>query len=124
MLVGEEILGVLVVQDYESEHRFTDDDTALLFTIASQVAAALENSRLLEQVRRSERRQRLIREITTKVRRAADMDTILTTAARELSLELNANRASARLGAPPGPVAGVPPEDGDGKCRSPREGRK
>ena len=124
MLVGEEILGVLVVQDYESEHRFTDDDTALLFTIASQVAAALENSRLLEQVRRSERRQRLIREITTKVRRAADMDTILTTAARELSLELNANRASARLGAPPGALPALPPKDGDGKGRSPREGRK
>jgi GAF domain-containing protein len=106
MLLGEQIQGVMVVQDFEGEHRFTDDDTALLFTIASQVAAAVENSRLLEQVRRSERRQRLIHEITAKVRRAADMDTILTTAARELGKELNANRALARLGAPPA----APPE--------------
>jgi GAF domain-containing protein len=104
MLLGEEILGVMVVQDFESERRFSDDDTALLFTIASQVAAAVENSRLLEQVRRSERRQRLIHEITAKVRRAADMDTILTTAARELGKELNAHRALARLGAPPTPA--------------------
>jgi GAF domain-containing protein len=124
MLLAEEVLGAIVVQDYESERRFTDDDTALLFTIASQVAAAVENSRLLDQIRRSERRQRLIREITAKVRRAADMDTILTTAARELSLELNANRASARLGAPPatpaapGALPGVlsGPDDGDGRA--------
>jgi GAF domain-containing protein len=119
MLLGEEILGVMVAQDYESEHRFTDDDMALLFTLASQVAAAVENSRLLEQVRRAERRQRLIREITAKVRRAADMDTILTTAARELSVELNANRAAARLGtAPPA----MPEGDGDG--HTPEEERK
>jgi len=129
MLLAEEILGVMVVQDYESERRFTDDDTALLFTIASQVAAAVENSRLLDQIRRSERRQRLIREITAKVRRASDMDTILTTAARELSVELNANRASARLGAmsavpmPPGGPGGIP-EDEDGDGRAPEEGRK
>jgi GAF domain-containing protein len=130
MLVAEEILGVMVVQDYESEHRFTDDDTALLFTIASQVAAAVENSRLLDQIRRSERRQRLIHEITAKVRRAADMDTILTTAARELSLELNANRASARLGATPSipaPPGGLPetlPGPGDGDGRAAEEGRQ
>jgi len=129
MLLAEEILGVMVVQDYESERRFTDDDTALLFTIASQVAAAVENSRLLDQIRRSERRQRLIREITAKVRRASDMDTILTTAARELSVELNANRASARLGAmpavpmPPGGPGEIP-EDEDGDGRAPEEGRK
>jgi GAF domain-containing protein len=119
MLLGEEILGVMVAQDYESEHRFTDDDMALLFTIASQVAAAVENSRLLEQVRRAERRQRLIREITAKVRRAADMDTILTTAARELSVELNANRAAARLGEAPPAMA-----EGGGDGHAPEEERK
>jgi len=119
MLLGEEILGVMVAQDYESERRFTDDDMALLFTIASQVAAAVENSRLLEQVRRAERRQRLIREITAKVRRAADMDTILTTAARELSVELNAHRAAARLGAAP---PARPEGGGDG--HAPEEGRE
>ncbi len=97
MLVGETNLGVLAVQDREQERRFTDDDAALLATIASQVGTALENARLLDEVRRTARRQRLIHEITTRVRRAADIDTILMTAARELSEGLGAARAYARL---------------------------
>lgn len=97
MLVGEVILGVLAVERREAERRFTDDDAALLTTIASQVATAIQNARLLDEVRRAARRQRLIHDITARVRRAADFDTILMTAARELSEGLGAARAYARL---------------------------
>ncbi len=97
MLVGEVNIGVLAVQSRDAERHFTDDDAALLTTIASQVATALENARLLDEVRRAARRQRLIHEITAHVRRAADIDTILMTATRELSEGLGAARAYARL---------------------------
>lgn len=97
MMVGESNLGAIVVQDRARARRFTDDDAALLSTIASQVATALENARLLEQVRRTARRQRLIHEITSRIRRAADMDTILATAARELSEGLSAAHGYARV---------------------------
>ncbi len=98
MLVGEAIVGVVAVQDMQSEGRYSEDDAALLATVASQVGTALENARLLEQLRRTARRQQLIHEITAKIRRSADMETVLATAARELSRGLTASRVVARLG--------------------------
>lgn len=98
MLVGEDVVGVIAVEDLQQPERFTDDDSALLSTIASQVAAAFQNARLLEQVQRTARRERLIHEIATKVRRSPDFRTILETTTRELGRALNAVRASVQLG--------------------------
>lgn len=99
MMVGQDVVGAIAVQDREQENRFSDDDSALLSTIASQVAAGLQNARLLEQVQRSARRERLIHEIASKVRRSGDFRSILETTTRELGRALNASRASATLGA-------------------------
>jgi GAF domain-containing protein len=97
LLIGDEIIGAIVVQDFNLERRFTDDDAALLTTLASQVATALQNAQLMEKVQKTARRERLIHEITSKVRRAPDMKTILETTARELSRSLNIGRTSIRL---------------------------
>jgi len=45
MIAGDQVLGVLDVQS-ESADRFTDDDIRIQITLASQVAVALQNSRL------------------------------------------------------------------------------
>lgn len=97
MLLGEEILGVLSLTDLYNENRFSEDDAALIATIASQVAAGIQNANLLEQVQRSARRERLIHEITSKVRRSPDMKSILDTTARELGRALNAVRSTVTL---------------------------
>jgi GAF domain-containing protein len=97
LLTGEDIIGVIVVQDFEEEHRFNDDDAALMSTIASQVATALQNAQLMDHIQRSARRERLIHEITSKVRRAPDMNTILETTARELNRAMNATSTSIQL---------------------------
>jgi GAF domain-containing protein len=99
MMVGEAIIGMISVQDREHERRYSEDDAALLTTLASQIAAAIQNSRLLDRIQRSERRERLVREITSKVRKSPDMKTILNTAARELGIALRAARSAARIGA-------------------------
>lgn len=104
MLLGDDILGVITVQDFEREHRYSEDDAALLTTIASQVAAGIQNAQLLDQVQRSARRERLIHEITSKVRRSPDMQSILETASREVGRALNAARATIRLGAEGAPT--------------------
>ncbi len=97
LLVGDEILGVLIVEDRLHEHRYTDDDAALLTTIASQIAAGIQNTQLLDQVQRTARRERLIHEITSKVRRSPDMRSVLDTTTRELARALNAVRSTASL---------------------------
>jgi GAF domain-containing protein len=98
LLIGDEIIGALVVQDIDIEERYSDDDAALLTTLASQVATALQNAQLMEQVQRTARRERLIHEITSKVRQASDFKAILETTARELRRSLNVSSASIRLG--------------------------
>jgi len=110
LMLGDQAIGALVVHDSMNTNRFTDEDTALLTTIASQVAAAIQNNRLIEQVQRAARRQRLIHEITSKVRRSPDMKSVLETTARELGRALNAVRTSVQLetdadDAPPDPIA-------------------
>jgi GAF domain-containing protein len=97
LLLGEEIQGVLALTDLHTVNRFTEDDAALLATIASQIAAGIQNARLLDQVQRTARRERLIHEITSKVRRSPDLKSILDTTARELGRALNAARSSVSL---------------------------
>jgi GAF domain-containing protein len=125
MLAGEEVLGAIILQDWEREQRYTDDDAALLTTIASQVATAVQNARLLDQVRRTARRQRLIHEITAKVRRSSEVDSILATATRELSMALNAGRsvASLEVAAPEGPEMPASSPAGKESKDVPRVGR-
>jgi GAF domain-containing protein len=65
------------------------------------VATAIQNNRLLEETQRTARRERLIHEITSKMRRSPDMRSILDTTAREVGRALNASRATVRLGEKP-----------------------
>jgi GAF domain-containing protein len=97
LMTGEDILGVIVVQDFENEQRFSEDDAALMTTIASQVATAIQNAQLMEQIQQTARRERLIHEIASKVRRAPDMKSILSTTARELNRAFNATSTSIQL---------------------------
>lgn len=97
LLIGDERIGIMVVQDFENERRYTEDDAALMTTIASQVATALQNAQLMDQIQRTARRERLIHEITSKVRRAPDRKAIMETAAKELNRALNATSTSIQL---------------------------
>ena len=47
MLIGERVIGVISVQSYRP-HAWDEEDEQLLFTIADQVAVALENARLFQ----------------------------------------------------------------------------
>jgi len=98
MLLGDQILGAIILEDHNTENRFSEDDAALLSTVASQIAAGIQNTQLLEQVQRTARRERLIHEITSKVRRSPDIRSILDTTTRELGRALNAARSTVELG--------------------------
>jgi len=62
-------------------------------TIADQVIIAIERQRLFEEIRRRAERERLVTEITTRVRASMDMETVLRTAVRELGAALGTDRA-------------------------------
>jgi GAF domain-containing protein len=87
-----------VVQDLEQEGRFDEDDQRLLTTLASQVAVAIRNARLLEATYRLAARERKLYEITKRIRSAPDIPGIMQMTAKELSQILGARRAVIEFG--------------------------
>jgi GAF domain-containing protein len=87
-----------VLQDLEHEGRFDEDDQRLLTTLASQVAVAIRNARMLEATYRQAARERRLYEITKRIRSAPDVAGIMQITAQELAQILGAKRAVVELG--------------------------
>ncbi|HEY6072663.1 MAG TPA: GAF domain-containing protein, partial [Anaerolineales bacterium] len=96
LVYRNELLGVLNVES-EQIAAFTDNDEEMLGTLAGSLAAVIANARLLEQIRSQADRERLLFEITGRIRRSTDMDTILSTTASELIKFLGARRTRIRV---------------------------
>jgi GAF domain-containing protein len=88
MISGSEVLGVLAVQSFEEPNAYDEHHRDLLTAVASQVAIAIENARLFDQVQARAKREQILREITAQVRGKADVDTIMRTAAEEVGRAL------------------------------------
>lgn len=70
MLVGDQVTGILSLQNLDEENAFDEADVHLLQTFAASMSIALENARLYEQARHMavlEERQRLGRELHDSV---------------------------------------------------------
>jgi GAF domain-containing protein len=100
LIVGEQVLGVMAVQSYTTPRAYDRHDLDLLTAIASQVAIAIQNARSYEEARRRAERERIIREVTTRIWASPDLESILQTTARELGRVLGTSHAVVRLGSP------------------------
>lgn len=56
LIVGDMVIGVLAVDNQESDRIFTENDQYLLATLADYAAIAIENARLYDQIKQSEER--------------------------------------------------------------------
>jgi sigma-B regulation protein RsbU (phosphoserine phosphatase) len=97
LLYRSEVLGVLNVES-EQLSAYAENDEELLGTLGGSLAAIIANARLLEQIRAQVERERILFEITDKIRRSTDVDTILATTVSELTRAVGANRAKIKLG--------------------------
>ncbi len=102
LLLSGEAVGALVVQDIQQEKRFSDEDQRILSTMAAQVAVVIRNVNLLGAARQQAERERLLYDVTSQIRRSADMHAILESTASELGRLLGARRAHITLGVKPG----------------------
>lgn len=84
LIYRNELLGVLNVES-EQVDAYTENDEEMLGTLGGSLAAIIANARLLEQIRIQAERERLIHEVTSKIRRSTDIQSILMTTASELS---------------------------------------
>ncbi len=97
MLVSGQVIGLIIVQDVNQEFRFNAQDERLLSMLATQVAVVVRNAHLLEATRRQARQERLVNEISDRIRRQVDVDTILKTTTDELGRALGVQRATIRI---------------------------
>jgi GAF domain-containing protein len=91
------VIGALTVQSTEAQ-AFSEEDIAVLQTMADQIANAIENARLFEETQHLAQRERTISQITSKLRSALNLETILQTAVEELGQALGASEAIVSLG--------------------------
>lgn len=88
MLRGDQVLGVIAIQNYEKENAFSSHDLDLLSAVASQSTVAIDNARRFQESQARARYEQLLREITARVHSSTDAETILRTAVREVSTAL------------------------------------
>jgi GAF domain-containing protein len=90
MLRGEEI-GELSVEMQE-DRRVNSDQMDLIRAVAERVALSAENARLFEETSSRASRERLVTDITTKIRSTTDPQEMINTAVEELRRALNVKR--------------------------------
>lgn len=108
MLFSGQVIGLIIVQDVKEEYRFTYQDERLLGMLATQVAVVVRNARLLDATRRQARYERLVNEISERIRRQVDVEAILKTTTDELTRALGARRATIRIDPRPLAAAKAP----------------
>jgi GAF domain-containing protein len=97
LIARGEAMGAMTIQSTQPS-AFSDEDITVLQTMADQVAIAIDNARLLEQTQRRAERERQVRTITDRVRRAPDREMILRAALQELGQMLGASESVIQLG--------------------------
>lgn len=90
-------IGVLGVSG-DPRRPLAEDDRQLLESISRQASEALQRARLLEEARERARRERLIRDISDRMQRATDLETLLKVASQGLVEAFGALRVYARMG--------------------------
>ncbi len=87
----DQVIGALGIHDEERGRRWTEDEIALVETIAERMGIVAETLRLLEETQRRAARERLTREITDQIRGALTVDEAIQRALQQLGQALEAD---------------------------------
>jgi GAF domain-containing protein len=78
---------------------YNDEKVALAEELVNRLSLTLDNARLFEESQRSADRERVLNEIASKITAQSDIESILTTAVREVGQALRTQNVKVRLGA-------------------------
>ena len=116
--VREQVIGVLDARKPAGMGDWTDDEVMLLQTLVDQLATALDSARLYRDTQLRSAEDRLVAEITARMRETLDVDVVLQTAVREMGKALGLPKVEVRLGH--GLSTQVHPQDGQARVEAGR----
>ena len=108
IMLRDQPIGAIGLQADENKRQWSPEEVALVQEITEQFALAAESLRLLDETQRRAARERLVGEITTKLRATNDPQAMLETAAAELRTALKAKRTQVLL--QPNPTTETTPQ--------------
>lgn len=98
ILYSDLALGVLSMESSQVA-AYDENDQEIIGSLGNNLGAILTNARLIGQVSQQVEQQKLLFEITNKIRRATDIETILQTSTREICRIVQARRAQIKVSA-------------------------
>ncbi len=107
--VRDEVIGVIDAHKPQGAGRWTADEIDVLETLTDQLGVALDSARLYQETQRRASRERLIGEVTARVRETLDVDAVLQTAIREVGEALGLAEVEVRMGSGQHPLRRRPP---------------
>ncbi len=81
MITGNEVKGVISLQNLDHEHAFTNSDTSLLTTLANSMSVALESARLFDET------NRLLKETEQRTAELSVINSVQEGLAKELDIQ-------------------------------------
>jgi GAF domain-containing protein len=100
--VGGQIIGVMDARRRLEAGEWSPQEIELVETLSEQLGLALEGARLYQDTQRRAARDRLLGEVTARMRESLEMETLLRTAASEMRQALGLDDLVVRLTAPGG----------------------
>jgi GAF domain-containing protein len=95
--VRDHVVGALRFSKGGHGGNWTADEIALIETLVEQLGVALESARLYQDTQRRAARERLVNEITARIRSSTTLEAVLNSAVREIGNLVDANYAAIDL---------------------------
>jgi GAF domain-containing protein/HAMP domain-containing protein len=97
IMVRGQPIGALGIHDDDGSRQWTEGDVDLIEAVAERIAMAVENLRLLDETQRRAAYERLVGEVTTRMRASLDLESVLKTAMDEMYQALGLDEIVIRL---------------------------
>lgn len=96
--VRDEVIGVIDFIKPGENSVWTEEEITLVESLTGQLGIALESARLYQDTQRAATRERVIGQVTARVRESLDVTAVLKTAAQEIARSLGLAALDVRLG--------------------------
>ncbi len=90
MVIGEHVVGVIAIQDYEQVNAYDQHTVSLFESIASQAAIAIQNARLFEETQRRNEELALVNRVVGTAATSLDLSQSLQIIANEIAASVSA----------------------------------